>query len=296
MYYAEALKIGWVNPNEEGNRGMQDVASMAKEIDMSLMSDIQKYIELAAYVEKQCGDTVGLNDPMTGQIENSAAVSNTRQNITQSNHMLEPYFDLHNHVKRNILQALIEQAKIAYADSTEKLTYVLDDLSIQLLEMDGELLSNSSYGIFMANSSNAHEAIELVKQMAHAAMQNDTINLSDVIKVVRTEGIQEAEEELVLGEERKRKQIEESQLRAIQEQGKNEEKAREFEREGWEFERETDIILEGIKTDRELQKQAMLSVGFNEDKDVDNDGQLDVVEIYKAGRDADIKARKQNLA
>jgi hypothetical protein len=294
MYYAEAMKIGWVNPNEEGSRGL-DVTQMAKEIDMSLMSDIQKYIELATYIERQCGESVGIPDDMTGNISASASVGNTRENIAQNNHILEPYFELFGHVKKNVLEALLEQAKIAYADSTEKLTYVLDDLSIKMLELDGELLNNSSYGIFVANSSNAHEAIELVKQMAHAAMQNDTINLSDVIKVIRTEGIQEAEEQLVISEDKKREEVQAAQLNAIKEQGKNDEKIREFEREKMEFDRETGERLEAMKADKELQKQAMLSVGFNEDKDMDNDGQLDVLEILKAGKDADIKERKQTL-
>ena len=80
--------------------------------------------------------------------------------------------------------------------------------------------------------------MELVKQLAHAAQQNQAINLSDVIKVVRSEGIQEAEEQLVVAESKKRKEVEEAQMRAIQEQGKNDEKARAWERE------KIDILLE----------------------------------------------------
>jgi hypothetical protein len=45
----------------------------------------------------------------------------------------------------------------------------------------------------------------------------------------------------------------------------------------------------------DLQKQAMLSMGFNEDKDMDQDGIPDVQEIYRDGIDADIKMRKQAL-
>jgi len=295
MYYAEALKIGWVNPNEEGNRGI-DVTQMAKEIDMSLVSDIKKYIELAEYIDAQCGKSVGLDDPMLGQISPSEAVGNTRQNITQSTHILEPYFDLFNNVKRNMLQALIEQAKVSYSDADgEKLAYVLDDMSMHMLTIDAGLLDSSTYGVYVANSSTAHEAIQLVKEMAHAAMQNQAIDLSDVIKVIRTEGIQEAEEQLAVSEDKKRKQVQQQEIAAIQEQGKNDEAARDFEREKMQFERETDLMIEDKKTERDLAKQAMLSVGFNEDKDVDDDGQLDVLEIYKNQKEVDIKERKQSL-
>ena len=295
LYYAEALKIGWVNPNEEGNKGL-DVTNMAKEINMSLISDIQKYIELAQYVEEMCGRSVGITDPVLGQIAPSEAVTNSQANLTQNSYILEPYFDLHNSVKKEILQALIEQAKVTYADSDgEKLSYFLDDMSIQLLTIDAGLLSGSTLGLFVASSSNAHDAIELVKQLAHAAQQNQAIDLSDVIKVIRTEGIQEAEEQLAVSEIRKRKEMQQQQIAAIQEQGKNEEKTREFEREKMAFERESDLLAIKAKGEIDLTKQAMLSVGFNEDKDMDKDGQLDVMEIFKQQSDANLKMKKQTL-
>ena len=55
--------------------------------------------------------------------------------------------------------------------------------------------------------------------------------------------------------------------------------------------------IEEIKTKGELdlQKQAMLSVGFNEDKDIDKDGVPDVLEIYKAGVDTELRTRKLDI-
>ena len=50
-----------------------------------------------------------------------------------------------------------------------------------------------------------------------------------------------------------------------------------------------------LKGQLELQKQTILSTGFNEDKDLDNDGIPDVLEIYKAGVNADIKMRELDL-
>jgi len=295
MYYAEAMKIGWVDPSEDGNRGL-DVTNMAKEVNMSLISDIQKYVELAGYIEEQCGKSVGITDSMVGQIGSNEAVSNTKQNIQQNSYILEPYFDLHNHVKKNVIEALLNQATISYSDyKGKKLSYFLDDLSMEMVTVDGYLLDLSTYGIFVSNSAKAHEAVELVKQMAHAAMQNQAIDLSDVIKVVRTEGIQEAEEQLEISEEKRRKENQANQIAAIQEEEKGREKAREFEMGKMKFDRETALMIEDKRTERELQKQVMMSMGFNEDKDLDNDGVPDVVELYKEGAKANIEARKQDL-
>lgn len=295
LYYAEALKIGWVNPNEEGNKGL-DVTNMAKEINMSLISDIQKYVDLAGYIDEQCGKSVGLNDNMLGGIAPSESVGNSRQNVASNSDILEPYFDLHNHVKRNVLQALIEQCKIVYSDSDKKvLSYALDDMSQHMLKIDAGLLDSSTYGVFVSNASKAHEAVELVKQMAHAALQSQSINLSDVIKVVRTDGIQEAEEQLMDAEARKREEVQQSQLAAIQEQGKNDQAAREHQFAVLDRQNEHELEQIAAKGEIDLQKQAMLSLGFNENKDMDNDGIPDVQEVYRDGVDANLKGRKQDL-
>ena len=295
LYYAEALKIGWVNPNEEGNKGL-DVTNMAKEINMSLISDIQKYIELAEYTDNQCGKSVGITDAVIGQIEQRDAVANTQQNTAASSMILEPYFDLHNHVKRNVLQALVEQCKISYSDSQDEfITYTLDDLSSQMLKIDAGLLDSSTFGIFVTSSSKAHEAVELVKQLAHAAQQNNAIKMSAVIKVVRSEGIQEAEELLETGEREMAAEQQQNQLQAIQAQGENDEKARQWEREKMDLIQEDELEKIAAKGAIDLQKQAMLSMGFNEDKDMDQDGIPDVQEVFRDGVDADIKMRKQTL-
>jgi len=295
LYYAEALKIGWVNPNEEGNKGL-DVTNMAKEINMSLISDIEKYIKLADYIDNQCGKAVGITDAVIGQIAERDAVGNVQENQAASSNILEPYFDLHNHVKRNVLQALVEQCKISYSNSTDDfITYTLDDLSVQLLKIDAGLLDSSTFGIFVTNASNAHESVQLVKQLAHAAQQNNAIKMSSVIKVVRSQGIQEAEELLETGEREMAAQQQKERLEAIQAQGENDEKARQWLREEKDIDQANDLEQIAAKGAIDLQKQAMLSIGFNENKDIDNDGVPDVLEVYKAGIDADLKGRKQDL-
>ena len=62
-------------------------------------------------------------------------------------------------------------------------------------------------------------------------------------------------------------------------------------------EREKDLIItkEEERRETEIQKQTILSMGFNENKDVDNDGVPDVLEVARHNVDADIKARKLDL-
>jgi hypothetical protein len=295
QYFFESTPFMWYNPNEEG-MGYNDVNTIAKEVDLSLASDINRYIELAEYLNRKCGESVGITDTVLGQVAASAEVGNTRQEIVQTSHILEPYFDKHNNIKKNVLQQLLDTAKVAYSENDPGvLTYVLDDMSLMAFKVDTAMLDNSTLGIFVANSAKSEESRELIRQLAHAAMQNQMTELSDVVAVLRQEGTQEAEETLKVAEQKKQKRESDAQEAERQNKLQVEREKRNWEKEKMELEHEHTI--EEIKTKGaiDLQKQAMLSVGFNEDKDTDDDGKLDVLEIYQNAQDADIKARKQKL-
>lgn len=293
MHYFESAKIGWMDPNEEGSKGNTDITTAAKEIDMSLASDIQKYIQLAEYIERRCGESVGITKAIEGQIGSNEAVANTQQAIVQSANILEPYFELHNNVKRNALQALIEVAKVAYSEFQPRyLSYVLDDMSRQMLSLDYDLLENSEYGIFVSNSMKSHEALQMVQQLSHAALQNQKIELSDVIKIMRSESIQEAEELLQVAENDRIEREQQSANASIKSQEEIAEKARAWEREKMDIEHNNTMDEITLKGEIDIQKQTILSMGFNEEKDTDGDGTPDVLEVAKFGVDADIKAKK----
>ena len=294
-YYAEATKVAWVNPNEEGNRNI-DTSQINRVLDMSLASDINNYINLAMLIERKAGDAVGIHKELEGQITTGQSVGNVRQTVSAASNILEPLFEMHNYVKRNVIERLLDVAKEAYAGTKAKmLRYVLDDLSIGMLEMNAALLSNSTYGITVASASLAHEAKELVKQMAHAGIQNQMINMSDIIKIVKSDGLQEAEDFLKVAEETKRKQTNEHQEKMQQMQAEQQEKAIAAQKEKDMFDRETQIILADKKAASDLHRQTIMSMGFNEDKDVDRDGKPDILEVAQHGLDAEMLVRKQNL-
>lgn len=298
LYYAEALKIGFYNPNEEGNRGDQSSASnIAKEVDMSLASDIQKYIGLAEYIERRCGESVGINKNIEGQTPHNEAVGNAQMNFNQAAGILQTYYDLHNIVKRNLLTGLLEKTKVLYSLNPQqrKLQYILDDMTLSIFEVDEDLLDNSVYGIFVTNNAASKIAKQAVQQLAHSAMQNDKANLSQISKVIRASSIQEAEELL----EQMERDANERAMELEKMKGQQQEKAFQMQTEEnkKEFEREKELIIlkETEKRETEIQKQLILSMGFNEDKDADKDGELDILEVAKKGIEADIKLRKQDL-
>lgn len=301
QYFFKSTPFMWYNPDEEGMTG-QDVNTIAKTLDMSMASDIGKYIDLAEYLEQKCGKSVGVTDPVLGQTAVSERVGNNQQNLVQTAHMLEPYFDLHNSVKKNFLQALLNTAKVAYVESElESLSYFMDDMSQEIINLDINLLSNTTLGLFIEDSSAAEEVKQTVRTLAHAAMQNQKIELSDVLSVIKHDNsIQEAEETLIAAESRRmeREQSNEKanrQFQADEAQKERDEKALDHDREI-----EKIITKERERRKTEIQKQTILSVGFNENKDFDGDGELDAMEIARDGVAARIalskEAREDRLA
>ena len=296
MYYFKVNKLGLLDPTEEGNKGNQNIGEAAKEIDMSLVSDIQKYMQLAEYIERRCGESVGITKQIEGQIGTEEAVRNTQQALVQSANILEPYFDMHNLIKRNVLQALIETAKVAYSELQPKsLSYVLDDMSVAMLSPDYELLENSTYGLFVSNSMKADETLQTMQQLSHAALQNQQVELSDVLMIMNSESTQEAEELLKVAESNRAEREQAMQQQQMQSQEQQAEAQRNWEREKMAKEHEYRMAEIDLKGEKDIQKQVILSMGFNEDKDLDKDGMPDVLEVAKFDLDANIKQRKQDL-
>lgn len=295
QYFFKSTPFMWYDPQEEGNT-YADANTIAKVIDLSLVSDIQKYIEIAEYLRKQAGQSVGITDQVEGQIGPNEAVTNTRQSLVQSSHIIEMYFEAHNYVKRNVMQALLETAKVAYSENPpRKLSYVLDDMSIQMFDLDIGLLDSSTLGLFVSNSTKAEEVKETLRQLTHAAMQNQTVELSDVISVIRQDSIIEAEETLKVAEQNRMQREQQLQEQQNQAMAQEAEREREFKREEHEMAKEIVVLKEEERRKTVVAQAAITGLSFNPEVDQDKDGVPDFLEIAKHGVDAEIKRSKAQL-
>lgn len=301
QHFLEANKIAWFDPNDEKNKkGLTDVNTIAKVMDMSLASDMAKYMQMAEYIERKCGQAIGVPENVEGQISADESVRNVQQTISQSSNVLEPTFQLHNAVKRNVLQALVDLCKVGFSQGKpRKISYILDDETQALIDLNPKnlaLLADTTTGIFVTDATNAAAAKATVEQLAHAAMQGQQVDLLDVVKVIRSEGITEAEEALQVGTDRKSEQMQAIEQQKQQAAQKLQETVQNHEKEKWQHEADMILLKETERRKTEIQKQTILSLGFNVDKDLDKDGVPDVLEVAKHGVDANIRAREIALA
>ena len=295
MHFIESNNIGFYNPDEEGNK-INDVNHMAKQIDMSLAQSIMQYIKLAEYVEERCGRSIGISEQMRAQISPSEQVGNVKASIAQSTYILYPYFERHNEIKGEVIKQILRCANYTYSgENSQKLTYVMDDLSLHMLNTGEFMDEEAEYGIFISSTMGDYETKELVNQLAHAGMQAAQVDLLDISKIMRADNMQEAEELMEAAREKAKQSEAEMEKMKDQIADNQHKRLQQAEVEKHEREKELIVLKETERRETEIQKQAMFSLGFDENKDRDDDGVPDVLEVAKHNVDADIKARKQNL-
>lgn len=291
----ERAPVTFVDFSEEGSTAA-DFNGIAKEIDLSLMADINSYVALAQHIKQLAGEAVGITAQVEGQMQASESVGNTRQSIIQTSYILEGYHALHDKVKRNVLQGLLECAKVAYSKKKpQKLSYVLDDVDRAMFDFDPVLLENSTLGIFIQDSTKIESVIENLKQLSHAALQNQQINMSDVITIFKQKGIGEMEEVLKASENEKREEAQAAQQQQQQADAELAEKAQSFAREKWEHEKDMARLESELKKEEIVISGSLQAASFNPDQDADNDGVNDFVELARDGLDADIKRERGQL-
>ena len=108
--------------------------------------------------------------------------------------------------------------------------------------------------------------------------------------------IQEAEESLLIAEEIRIEREQKEAEKEREHQINLEERKEEFAEK--QHTRETEKIVKREEERRKtvIQQQSMLSVGFNEEKDMDGDGKLDVLEIARDGIAASISMSQERRA
>ena len=226
MYYAQALGFGFVNSYNEENRalGMAGGANMSvqnKSLDLDTSAYIIQHINLLQHIDERIQNTAGISRQRLGSISTSELVGNTERAVTQSSHITEPYFFLHEDFKRRVCEAIVEVAKECIGDKNTNLQYVTDDMADILFQVDAEDFVNADYGVFVSNSSRDQLALQEMKGLLQAALQADKIMLSDAINVLNTTSISDMKGKLLKSEQemmQRQQQAQQQQMQMQQQQ------------------------------------------------------------------------------
>jgi hypothetical protein len=175
----------------------------------------------------EMSDVAGISRQREGQISNRETVGGVERATLQSSHITEYLFMIHEDVKKRAIECFLETAKIAYKGRTIKFQYLLPDYSRQLVEIDGDEFAEADYGLLIDNSQGSQELSQKLDMLAQAALQNQTLSFSTVMKLYNSTSLAE-KQRLVEIDERKiqernaqlqeqQSQIQQQELQARQE-------------------------------------------------------------------------------
>lgn len=217
LHFAVVNKIAVIDSFKEGNQGAATgklAGSMntqgGRVMDMETGSYIQQHIQLLEFIKTEMGEIAGISSQREGQVSNRETVGGVERAVNQSSHITEYWFMLHEQCKIRVLECFLETAKVALKGNNKKVQYILDDQSIQMLNIDSEEFCEPDYGLILTSSSKTQELEQMIKQNAQAFLQNGG-NMSTIMDIYFSPSLSDMRRRLEEAEEESHQRASEGQ-------------------------------------------------------------------------------------
>ena len=198
MHFAKVHGIAVVDSFKEGNMGaatgkLAGALNNASNgvIDAEFGQSISSQIELLEYIKNEMSDVAGISRQREGQIANRETVGGVERATLQSSHITEWLFATHDDTKKRVIEAFLETCKAAFQGSTKKFQYILPDKSIKMMEIDGDMFNECEFGVVVDNSSDTQKLASQMETLAQAALQNQLLDFSTIMKLYSSSSIAE---------------------------------------------------------------------------------------------------------
>jgi hypothetical protein len=209
LYFAKKNSIAVVDSFKEGNIGAATGklagalnTTYSGVIDAELGNSIQMYINMLEFIKLEMSEVVGISRQREGQVSNRETVGGVERATLQSSHITEWIFTVHDDVKKRALECFLETAKIALKGRNLKFSYLLSDGSQRVADIDGDEFAEADYGLVVDNSNGIQDLNQKLDMLAQAALQNQTVSFSTIMKLYGSSSIIE-KQRFVENDERK---------------------------------------------------------------------------------------------
>jgi hypothetical protein len=291
MMYAELN--GWfiTDSFKQGNEGaamgkllsnINNRAPSTMNLDSSQV--IIASLELARYIKNEINEITGITPQREGSMQNRETLGGINRSLQQSTFITEPYFYIHDNTKLRLLELNLETAKHCYKDQEFSLNIMDDGLIGKVLKVNGKMMSETAYGMYLSDGKDDAELFQYIRQYAHAALQSDTGKFKDIFEIMKSKSIaavgrkmQEAEDERISEKELDAQKAYESQQAAVESQIK------------WDqmkFEQEVMIEMRKLENDIVLKQMDLDAARYKSDASTD---------IERSRIEKDIQVSKDKL-
>lgn len=288
MHYLSALGVNFVNPYEEGwdipgrEGGKPSQFNQISALDLTMANTIDQYINLMDKIESMLSEISGVSKQREGSISSNELVGNVERSVVQSAHITEPWFWVHNQVKKECLTMLLDTAKHAWKDNKTSIQYVLDDATRAFLTLSDDFFYEDM-DIFVEDTTKNQQQIEALKNLMQPAMQNGA-SLLDIAEIITMDNVTMIRSKL---EEIEQKRMEQQQAME-QAQAEHEQQMAQIQNEIKEEElmlKEAEMDLKKYEIDSnnatKITVAQLNAYRGAENMDQDGSGVPDVIEIGK---------------
>lgn len=258
MYYAKTNNIAVIDSFKEGNIGaatgkLAGALNNANSgvINAELGNSIQQNINLLEFIKLEMADVAGISKQREGQISNRETVGGVERATLQSSHITEWLFITHDDVKRRALECFLETAKIALRGRNKKFQYILSDNSMKVMDIDGDEFAECDYGLVVDNSNAIQELQQKMDMLAQAALQNQTLNFSTIMKLYNSCSIAE-----------KQRMVEKNEMELLQRQQEAQQQQMQLEQQQMQAEaqaKEADMMLKDQLNQRDNETKIIVA-------------------------------------
>lgn len=228
LYYARTMGLAVEDSFKEGSMGAAagKLAGALNNASTGVITasdgnQIQQYINLLEFIKMEMAEIIGITKQREGQVSNRETVGGVERATLQSSHITEWLFFIHEDVKKRVLECFLEAAKIALRGRSKKFQYILSDNSMRVMEIDGDEFAEADYGLVVDNSNGVQELNSKLDTLAQAALQNQTLSFSTIMKLFSSSSLAE-KQRLVEKDERniqeRQAQVQQQQLQAQQQE------------------------------------------------------------------------------
>lgn len=198
LYYAKTMGLAVEDSFKEGDIGAATgkIAGGLNNASTGVIAasdgnQIQQYINLLEFIKMEMSEVAGITKQREGQVSNRETVGGVERSMVQSSHITEWLFITHEDVKKRALECFLETAKIAMKGRSKKFSYILSDNSQRIIEIDGDEFAEADYGLVVDNSDGMQELNQKLDTLAQAALQNQTLSFSTIMKLYNSSSLAE---------------------------------------------------------------------------------------------------------
>jgi hypothetical protein len=274
LYYMKEMRIAATDSFKEGNRGAAqgklagNFNTTGKVFNLDLGNYIQQMVLLLQFIETQIAITSGVTKQREGQIENRETVGGVERSVQQSSSITESLFLEHEETQIEAVRFLIEAAKYHYKGKKVVAQFILDDGSIDMLDMDGDEFADADYDVLAVSGTKVELIKQKLEQAAQMSVQSGSMTVGTLVDIIMSPSmmdmkrtIKQNEEDVQQREQERFEEEQETQRQAIEQAAQAAKEAQELKK--YEID---------VKSMTEIEKALIMaeSRGFE-----DNDAQIE---------------------